>query len=49
VPGAENVFIAAGHFRSGLQLSPGTAVALAKLVRGEEPAIDLAAFRVDRG
>jgi len=49
VPGAENAFVAAGHFRSGLQLSPGTAVAMAKLVRGEQPAIDLAPFRVDRG
>jgi glycine oxidase len=49
VPGLENVFTAAGHFRSGLQLSPGTAVVLADVLEGRTPAIDLTPFRVSRG
>lgn len=48
VPGLENAFIAAGHFRGGLQLSTGTAVVMGQLIRGQQPQIDLAAFRLDR-
>lgn len=48
VPGLENAFVAAGHFRSGLQLSPGTAVVMSQLMRGEPPQIDLTPFRLDR-
>jgi glycine oxidase len=48
LPGVSNAFIAAGHFRSGLFLSPATAVVMSQLVRGEKPAIDLAPFRVGR-
>jgi glycine oxidase len=48
VPELENAFIAAGHFRAGLQLSTGTAVVLSQLIRGLEPAIDISSFRVDR-
>jgi len=40
----ENAFVAAGHFRSGLWLSPGTAVLLRQLMLGEEPQADLAPF-----
>lgn len=49
IPGTTNAFCAAGHFRSGLQLSPGTAVVVAQMMCGERPAIDLAMMRVDRG
>lgn len=49
VPGLDNVFAAAGHFRSGLHLSPGTAVVMSQLIRGEQPQIDLAPFDVGRG
>lgn len=49
LPSVENVFVAAGHFRSGLHLSPGTAVVLADLMCGATPAIDLTPFRVSRG
>jgi len=49
VPGLSNAFLAAGHFRSGLQLSTGTAVVIGQLLRGETPQIDLNAFRLDRG
>jgi glycine oxidase len=49
VPGLDNAFVAAGHFRSGLFLSPGTAMLMADLVRGQTPAINLGPFRVGRG
>jgi glycine oxidase len=49
VPGLHNAFVAAGHFRSGVLLSTGTAVVLGQLMRGEIPAVDLAPFRVGRG
>jgi glycine oxidase len=39
-----NVFIAAGHFKSGLHLSTGTAVAIADLVENKPPEIDLIPF-----
>jgi glycine oxidase len=48
VPDAENLFVAAGHFRSGLQMSPFTAVLLRQLVLTEEPAIPLDAYACDR-
>ena len=48
LPGLANAFIAAGHFRSGLYLSPGTAVVMSQLIRGEQPAIDLTPFRIGR-
>jgi glycine oxidase len=41
-------FLAAGHYRNGILLAPGTAYAIADLVCGIAPAIDLAAFRPDR-
>ncbi|MBX7165668.1 MAG: glycine oxidase ThiO [Pirellulales bacterium] len=44
LPGYENFFAAAGHFRSGLQLSPATAVVLAQLMLGERPEVDLEPF-----
>jgi glycine oxidase len=44
----DNAFVAAGHFRGGLQLSPGTAVVMSQLMRGERPAVNLEAFRLDR-
>jgi len=48
VPELENAFVAAGHFRSGLQLSPGTAIVINDLLAGKTPAIDLSLFRPDR-
>ncbi len=48
VRGLDNAFVATGHFRSGLYLSTGTAVAMSQLIRGETPAVDLEPFRVDR-
>lgn len=49
LPGLENVFIAAGHFRGGLHLSPATAVVMSRLMRGEAPGVELAPFCIDRG
>jgi glycine oxidase len=49
VPGYENAFVAAGHFRSGLQLSPGTAVVMRQAILGQPVDVDLSAFRLDRG
>lgn len=43
-----NAYVATGHYRSGLTLSPGTAVALAQLMEAREPAVPLTAFRPER-
>jgi glycine oxidase len=48
VPGLENAFMAAGHFRGGLQLSTGTAAVMSQLMQGRQPALELGAFRLDR-
>lgn len=44
LPDAENTIVATGHFRSGLQMSPGTGVLVSELLTGEETSIDLAPF-----
>lgn len=49
VPGLRNLLVAAGHFRSGLLLSPATAVQIGRLIRGLPPTIDLGPFRIGRG
>jgi glycine oxidase len=49
VPDLRNLFVAAGHFRSGLHLSTGTARVISQLLRGETPEIDLTPFRIGRG
>lgn len=41
VPGYDKVFVGAGHFRSGLQMSPATATVLADLMLDRTPAISL--------
>jgi glycine oxidase len=46
LPDLANAFVAAGHFRSGLFLSPATAIVMSQLIRGEQPEIDLSPFRV---
>ncbi|GAB5403272.1 MAG: FAD-dependent oxidoreductase [Aureliella sp.] len=45
----QNLLVAAGHFRSGLHLSPGTAIVMADLIQGQTPSIDLTQFRPSRG
>lgn len=44
VPGRENLFVAAGHFRDGLKLSPATAVVMAELITGQRPSIAIDQF-----
>ena len=48
VNGCANLIVAAGHFRAGIQLSPGTAMMVKEMILGEPPTIPLAAFRVGR-
>ncbi len=48
VPGVDNLFVAAGHFRAGLQLSPGTGIVMSQLMMGRPTSISLEAFRVGR-
>jgi glycine oxidase len=48
VPGYENLFIAAGHFRAGIQLSPATGLVLKELLLGQPLTVALDAFRLER-
>jgi glycine oxidase len=48
VPGVENLFVAAGHFRAGIQLSPGTALVLKELLLGQELTVPVEPYRLDR-
>ncbi|QDT66025.1 glycine oxidase ThiO [Calycomorphotria hydatis] len=48
IPDFENLFVAAGHFRDGLQKSPGTALLMSQLLLGEETAIPMDGYRIGR-
>jgi glycine oxidase len=48
VPGHDNLHIAAGHFRAGLQLSPGTGLVMAQHLLGRPTLFPLEPFRLDR-
>jgi glycine oxidase len=48
VPGIENLFVAAGHFRNGLHLSCGTAVVMAAEILGQPGPINMHPFRIGR-
>lgn len=48
-PGHPGLYLASGHFRSGLYLSPAVARLMADLICGETPPIDLWPFRISRG
>jgi glycine oxidase len=45
VPGWENVFVAAGHFRAGIQLSPGTGVLLRDLILDRNSIVPAQSFQ----
>jgi glycine oxidase len=47
-PGYDNLIVATGHKRAGLQLSPGSALVIADLVLDRPPRIDLGPFRIGR-
>jgi len=44
----DNLFVATGHFRAGLQLSPVTALVMSQLLLGREPVVPLAPYSADR-
>ncbi len=44
VPGKPGLFVATGHFRNGVLLSPGTAVVMADVIQGRKPPVDLSPF-----
>ncbi len=44
----EGYFIATGHYRDGILLAPETALQMSKIIRGQEPDIDLSRFDVQR-
>ncbi len=48
VPGLENFLVAAGHFRAGLQLSPGTGLIVRDVLLGKPSPVPLEPFRLDR-
>jgi glycine oxidase len=48
IPGLDNLFIAAGHFRSGIQMSPSTGMVMKELLLGQKTMLPLEAFRVAR-
>ncbi|MDA0833078.1 MAG: glycine oxidase ThiO [Planctomycetota bacterium] len=48
IPGYENAFVAAGHFREGLHLAPVTAELLSQMMRHEKSTLPWEAFRCDR-
>jgi glycine oxidase len=48
VPGWDNAFVAAGHHRAGIQLSPATGRLMANLIQGRPTGLPIEAFRPDR-
>ena len=48
IPTIENAFVSSGHFKAGLQLSPACAVAMADMIEGRQPAVDMTPFAVSR-
>jgi glycine oxidase len=47
-PGIDNLYVAAGHFRAGIQLSPGTALLLKEMILRRPLSMPIDAFRLDR-
>ena len=47
-PGIDNLHVAAGHFRAGIQLSPGTALLLKEMILGQPLTMPMDTFRLDR-
>jgi glycine oxidase len=48
VPSRPRLWVAAGHYRSGIHLAPATAVTLADKILGKSPIVNLDAFRVGK-
>lgn len=47
-PQFENVYVSAGHYRSGLTLAPASAALISALITGQRPPLDGAAYRLER-
>jgi len=48
VPDISNLYVAAGHYRSGIHLAPATACVVADMLSGTAPAVDISTFGVGR-
>lgn len=48
LPDSGSIYVATGHFRSGIHLSPGTATCLADMMLGTRPAVEIDAFGVGK-
>jgi glycine oxidase len=48
VPGLTNLYVAAGHFRSGIQMSPATGLLVKELLLGQPTTLPVEPFRLDR-
>jgi glycine oxidase len=48
VPGFAGLFVAAGHFRSGIQMSPSTGMLMKEMLMGQPTMMPEGAFRVGR-
>lgn len=48
IPGYENIFVATGHFRAGIQLSAATGLVMKQLLFGQVPFVPVESFRLDR-
>ena len=48
VPGYTGLYVATGHQRAGLSLSPATAECMADLLTGQQPRISIEGYRLDR-
>ena len=48
VPGFDNLFIAAGHFRAGIQLSPATGLVMKEVLLEQPLTVSLEPFRPER-
>jgi glycine oxidase len=48
VPGFKNLFVAAGHFRAGIQLAPATALVMKELLLGQKLTMPIEPFRLGR-
>jgi glycine oxidase len=48
IPGLDNLYVAAGHFRAGIQLAPATALVMSKLILGQQTPVPIDSFRLDR-
>lgn len=48
LPGSERQWVATGHYRNGILLTPGTAAVMSDLLEGRSPSVDLAPFSPPR-